>query len=223
MIKSSPSRPLDTFEERLLAQLTTVVAERAQDLAGDPATDGAHRPPALRPTWRRRLLPATAAATLVGTGVALGITQLGPGAQPADAVERLADGSVLISVNDASRLGDLPERLKRVGLLARVVPLTTSCRAPALSPIPEGMSVVLFSYPRDASDPVRVHVSGTLPRGQFVVIGVGRIPSAGGELVQMDAGLTAHPPTCLRLRIPASPDPSPSPTYSPPALSTPGG
>lgn len=222
MIKSRPSPPLGDFEERLLSHLTTVVAQRAHDLAGEPATDIADRTPAVRRTWQRRLVPVTATATLVSTGVVVGIALMAPDAQPAYAVEKLPDGSVQISVNDTSQLEGLTERLKVVGVGVRVVPFTTSCREPALPPAKTDVAVVIQAAERGTT---RIRVYRPVPAGQFLVIGIGSIRTPDGDTAYVaPAGLTAHPPTCQPAPVGAdeAADPSPSLSNLPPLPSPTG-
>ena len=184
---------LDHFEERLLAELTTVVAQRAEQRPAEPA----------RP--RRRLVPVAAAATAAGSGAVFGIVHLG--AQPAYAVDRQPDGSVLISVNDTSRLDGMPRALKEVGLDAVVVPISASCEQPRLDPGKPSVWTEILPRVVDGHR-LRVKVLGTVPADQVLVIGVypDRTP------ILMGGADAAHPPTCQPLPLASDPSTVPTPT-----------
>ena len=204
MIKSGSSQPLGNFEELLLAELSAVVAQHAADLGTDPVPGGAGPAPAPRRA-RRLLVPATLAAAVIAAA-AFGVIHTGArtgAAYAAYAVDKQPDGSVLITVRDASRLAGLPARLADVGLPAQVVPITASCPPVRLNPIPESLTLdiddpaVLDAKPGTT---VHVRVRGTVPAGQVLVIGVanpGVGPVSGGWTIRLVTGFTAHPPTCL--------------------------
>jgi hypothetical protein len=211
MTKPSPSRPLDTFEQRLLAELTTVVVQRAQDLGTDPAPGDASPVPARRPA-RRRLLPVTAAATIVGTATAIGLLHLGS-AEPAYAVEKRPDGTVMISMSDLNRLDGLPDRLKDVGIAARIVPMTASCREPRPTKVfNETPTIyVLGSYPVQPGSRITVWVApGAVPPGHYFVIGKATNAGPDGNMTVLDEGITSGPQTCIPMPPPAEPGPGQS-------------
>jgi len=114
------------FEQRLLTQLRTVVAERS---AAEAKTAEA---PA-RPAWRRapRLaLGAAAAAAAVAT--ALVVSAGGGNTQAAFAVEPQAGGSVNIEIYSLSDPSGLEAALAQAGIPADVteLPPLTACREP---------------------------------------------------------------------------------------------
>ncbi|HVQ95554.1 MAG TPA: hypothetical protein VMU51_31290 [Mycobacteriales bacterium] len=201
MIKSGSPQPLGNFEEQLLAELSAVVAQRAADPGPDPAPAGGPAPGRRRA--RRRLVPATLAGAVVAAAV-VAVVHIGGGARPAYAVDKQADGSVVISLRDTRRLDGLPERLAEAGLPALVVPITASCPPVRLTPLAPSMSMdldpVLTAKPGTT---VRVQVRGTIPAGQILVFGVAdaaAVAAADGWVVLVDGGFTTHPPTCLPVR-----------------------
>lgn len=180
MIDSRPPDQLGHFEERLLAELTAVVEQRA----ASPAT--------AVPGRRRRLVPAAAALLTVVAGAVLAAVHLGLGAEPAYAVDRQADGSVLISINDANRLDGLPQRLKDVGVAAVVVPVSAACTQPRLDPARARLWVVLEPVtPVGGRARIRV-LRNNLTPGTVLVIGL-----AGDHTpIVLGAAPAAAAPTC---------------------------
>jgi hypothetical protein len=117
---------LTLFEERLLGELSTVVAARAE--TAPPPT----------PVRNRRLVPLTAAAAatvaaVAGTVTVIGLT--GGGATPAYAVERNSDG-VRITIRDTDHLSGLSQLLTKVGLPAKFVPISPTCAEPQPATLP---------------------------------------------------------------------------------------
>lgn len=217
MIKSGSPQPLGTFEERLLTELTAVVAQRVADPAADPAADHVADPASDRAApapgrrrVRRRLVPATLAGAAVAAA-ALTVVHVGTGAEAAYAVEKQADGSILINVRDSTRLDGLSQRLADVGLPALVVPMTASCPDVHLDPFPPSVMVILDPVlTATPGTTVRVQVRGSIPAGKRLVFGVATpaVLSAKSWSLLAYGGLTAHPPTCLpvyRLTFPVGP------------------
>jgi hypothetical protein len=112
---------LDGFEERLLAQLKDVVAERAS-MAAAPASRS-----------RRRLVISFAAAgALAAVGVLVAVLLPALGAGPAYAVTRDPDGSIRVYIRDYRDPKGLQRRIEAFGVKAAVdyIPLGTTCREP---------------------------------------------------------------------------------------------
>lgn len=114
--------PLTLFEERLLGELSTVVAARAEA--------------APVPLRRRRLVPLTAAAAVTVAAATVTVFGLaGRGATPAYAVERDSDG-VRITINDPDHLAGLSQLLTKAGLPAKFVPVSATCAEPQPATLP---------------------------------------------------------------------------------------
>jgi hypothetical protein len=113
-------RHLDAFEERLLAELKTVVATRT--------ADGAPSRPARVP--RRRLVLSAAAVTTAIAAVVATTFALSGG--PAYAVQRDPDGSIHVSVYDYRDPDGLRQRIEAFGVKAVVtyLPAGTACQVP---------------------------------------------------------------------------------------------
>jgi len=112
---------LDGFEERLLAQLKEVVAERQTMTAAPP-----RRP-------RRRLVISVAVAgALAVVGVLVAALLPGLGEQPAYAVIRDPDGSIRVYIRDYRDPKGLQNRIEAFGVKAVVdyIPWGTTCREP---------------------------------------------------------------------------------------------
>jgi len=114
-----------TFEDRLLAQLRAVVAAQPEP-AAVPA------PAAARPRLSRRGVTAGGALTATAAAAVLAIVLAGgSGAQPAYAVDRHADGSVTVTINDARDASGLERELRAAGVPAvvRDLPEGKTCKA----------------------------------------------------------------------------------------------
>jgi hypothetical protein len=191
MIKSEPRGPLGGFERRLLAELTAVVRQRAA--ATDVTASAAVRP---RDRRARRLVPVAAAAAALGTGLTVGLTTLLSDASPAYAVEKGADGDVIVSIFDTNRLGGLSGKLASVGVDAVVVPATADCAEPPLPPLPARAAV--WGTSAGSGQPWEFHAqlpAGSVPAGRHVVLGFSADPKAR----TFASGLADHPVTCLPL------------------------
>jgi hypothetical protein len=120
--------PLPGFEERLLAELREVVAERAAE------RDTGERPPARRLTGRSRLVAGAAAVALGGAAVAFGVPLLAgdAGAPAAYAVESGAGGRITVTINRLEDAEGLEHQLAAHGVQARVAytPKGKTCKGP---------------------------------------------------------------------------------------------
>jgi hypothetical protein len=150
----------DRFEERLLARLKDVVAERERV----PIPENSTRRRSLRP-----------GLVLVGAAVALGIAgafvlpMALDGGEPAYAVTRQADGTIRVEIHEFEDPDGLQERLEKEGLSVRVdyVPVGMVCGreivgGAVLHPdwldveTDSGGTVVFFLDPADYQDRVLV-------------------------------------------------------------------
>lgn len=133
--QESPER----FEERLLAELRRVVAER-------PSPAAVQGTPRWAPAglWRRRPLAlaggvAAAAAVATLAGVALD-----GGEETAWAVERNADGTVTVKINSLSDADGLERKLNAAGVpaLVQYLPAGKACAGAPSPPPSQGKGVV---------------------------------------------------------------------------------
>jgi hypothetical protein len=123
--------PLDAFEERLLGELRTVVAERATGVQA-PAGPA----PSRRSVVGRRLVIGLAASATLAVGTAAIVPLIG-GDQAAYAVERSGD-NVTVTIYRFTDADGLERALERNGIAAEVdyLPLGKVCREPRFVPAP---------------------------------------------------------------------------------------
>jgi hypothetical protein len=143
---NSPDHMLDRFEERLLAQLREVVAERAAETpartvtaaAGSvegsalgSAAPAARRMRLLRPR-RRLVLVLGVALVLAVVAVIAGPALVGLQKSPAYAVVRDPDGSIRIYIRDYRDPKGLERRIESFGVRAAVdyIPQGMKCKEP---------------------------------------------------------------------------------------------
>ncbi|GLH99986.1 hypothetical protein [Phytohabitans aurantiacus] len=129
---NTTERPLAPYEERLLAELRGVVAERATSTAAPVRTFRASRP---RARFAVGLGAAAALAIAAGIG---GPALLGAGDGPAFAADKDPDGSIRIYIREYSDPKGLQERLRQLGVDAVVdyVPNGKQCREPRATYVP---------------------------------------------------------------------------------------
>jgi hypothetical protein len=168
---------LDGFEERLLAQLKEVVAEREAMTAA----------PTRRP--RRRLVISVAAATaLAVVGVLVAVLLPGLAEQPAYAVIRDPDGSIRVYIRDYRDPKGLQRRLEAFGVKAAVdyIPFGTRCREPRGDFVPpDQMPLAMVSWgPFGEEDGYywKLHPEFIGPNQTFVyVVQIGREADGGHD------------------------------------------
>jgi hypothetical protein len=141
------------FEDRLLAELRQLVAERPAPPVIPPAERAGR---AGGPRRRRtRVVLGSVTATAVIAGAVLAATwSWGGGVTPAFAVDREPDGTVTVKINRLSDAEALQSKLREAGVPAVVRYATTSgqvCRAPG--------------KPAVAPDSGPVHASGSVSAG----------------------------------------------------------
>jgi hypothetical protein len=170
-----------TFEDRLLAELRAVVAERP---APEPEAT-APGPRRRAPGTRLALAGSAVAATAAGAFLVAG----GDTSTPAYAVAKQSDGSVTVEVHSLRDAAGLQEKLRAAGIPAVVdyTPFGKMCREPRGRPaatghqmgsmgVGEGSHVATFTIPR-----------GEVRPGQTLVItsSVGSsVSSLGSEIVE---------------------------------------
>lgn len=131
---SPEQKPQPDFEQRLLARLKAVVAERgAAASAAEAATAQDATPP-----WRRRAprLALGAGIALAAIAVALIISAGGDNTSKAFAVEPQAGGGVKIKVYSLEDASGLEQALKEAGIRSQVtwLPAGKVCREPHYKP-----------------------------------------------------------------------------------------
>jgi hypothetical protein len=136
---------LPGFEERLLAELREVVAER------DAGRDTGEQAPARRLTGRSRLMAGAAAAVVAGAAVAFGVPLLAgdAGTPAAYAVEAGADGRITVTINRLEDAEGLERRLGAHGVRARVAytPDGKTCKRPWFTGSDRIVDVVVMPTP----------------------------------------------------------------------------
>jgi hypothetical protein len=129
---SQEQKPNPDFEQRLLARLKAVVAER-----GAAATEAAEAQVA-SPSWRRRgpRLALGAATALAAVAVALIVSAGGDNPPAAFAVEPREGGGVTIRVYSLSDASGLEHALEEAGIPSQVtwLPAGMACREPHYTP-----------------------------------------------------------------------------------------
>jgi hypothetical protein len=117
------------FEDRLLAELRHVVAQRPAPSVPGPRPSGS--PFAAARLRRPRLLLGGGAAAAV-TGAVILVAAGGDQVTPAFAIDRQADGDVTVTINRLSDSADLERELRAAGIPAVVnyTPLGKTCRQP---------------------------------------------------------------------------------------------
>lgn len=126
--------PSTNFEDRLLAQLRAVVAQRG-------AAEAAETAEAPAPTPARRRGPRLAlggAVALVAVAAALIVSVGGEGTSAAYAVEPQPNGDVSVQINDLSDASGIEAALKQAGIPADVtyLPAGMTCRRSGLEAFP---------------------------------------------------------------------------------------
>jgi hypothetical protein len=136
------------FEDRLLAELRQVVADRpAPPVAAAQSASSSHSTARLR---RPRLLLGGGAAAAVAAAVLL-VTAGGDGVTPAFAIDHQPNGNVTVTINRLSDAADLQRQLRADGIptVVNYTPLGKMCREPRGRPAP------------NPSHPVTTSVSGS--------------------------------------------------------------
>jgi hypothetical protein len=187
------------FEERLLAELRTVVTE------APPVSRGR------RSRLRRRVLVG-AAAVAAATCVALAVPLVTGGGTPAYAVSANADGSVTVEISSLSDAAGLEQKLRDAGVPAvvRSLPPGKACKQPWFTPAgPGDAGPMRGGVERTPDGRTRFTVDGHLPDGVSLVIATQEDPSGGSAIAVALAKGTVGP--CTIVDAPAG-----SPPFGPP-------
>jgi hypothetical protein len=152
---------MTTFEDRLLAELRQVVADRPEPAAVQPP---------LRRAPRARIALggfATAAAAAAAVVIASG----GDPAEPAYAVDRQSDGSVTVQISSLRDADGLERKLRAAGIPAVVdyTPAGKMCRMPRGKPA-QIDKLTMSGTARDSGPATFTFERGQIKPGQTVVI-----------------------------------------------------
>lgn len=186
---TSNREQLGGFEERLLGELKSVVAQRKAEQSD--------RARARTPLWRRRGVVSVASAGALAVGAAVGVPLIGgettaPSASAAYTVTT-DDGTVTATVRRFEDAEGLERQLEAHGINAEVdyTPLDMKCEQPRYTPARPVRGAVVFSFADpDAVEDVGHEVPYTLVvdparigPGQTVVLEAGQVslgPADGG-------------------------------------------
>ena len=171
---------LGGFEERLLGELKSVVAQRKAE-----QSDLAR---ARTPLWRRRRVVSVASAGALAVGAAVGIPLIGgettaPSASAAYTVTVNDNGIITATVRRFEDADGLEQQLESHGINAEVdyAPLDMKCKQPRFTPARHVRGAVVFSFADpDAVEDVGHEVPYTL------VVNPARIQP--GQTVVLEAG-----------------------------------
>jgi hypothetical protein len=177
------------FEDRLLAELRQVVAER-------PAS-GVRAAPRRRPT---RLVVGSVTATAIVAGAVLAATlSWGGDVTPAFAVDRKPDGTITVKINRLSDAAALEAKLRAAGVSAVVHFAATPakiCRPPGKASVPR------------AAGPVHVASSVSAAPGRPATFSITRNMVRPGQTLLMTTGAGKPGPDTLALAVVNDPVPS---------------
>ncbi|MFP5389524.1 MAG: hypothetical protein ACLGG5_09535, partial [Thermoleophilia bacterium] len=131
---SQEQKPLPDFEQRLLARLKAVVAERGAAAAAAEAAEAQ----AGTPSWRRRAprLALGAGVAIAAIAIALIVSAGGDNPSKAFAVEPQQGGGVRIKIYSLEDASGLEQALRDAGIKAQVtwLPAGKVCREPHYKP-----------------------------------------------------------------------------------------
>jgi hypothetical protein len=153
---------VSNFEERLLQELRSVVAEQPVDRGQS------------RPLWRApRLALAGGLAAVLAGAVGAGVFFLSAGTPAAYAVTRNADGSVTVEIDSLTDAAGLQAKLKAAGVNAVVeyVPAGKMCQQPWFTPAGHRAGETQSSDVGRSSDgAIRFTISGDLTGDETLVV-----------------------------------------------------
>ncbi|GAA4728042.1 hypothetical protein [Phytohabitans rumicis] len=228
MIQSVESR----FEDRLLAELKQVVAQRSHSA-------GSAQPAASRPPVPRRRLVLAGAVGAMGVAATALVTLTPGGGVPAYAMSTSDDGTVVVTANYLGDPAEVNAELRRAGVPAVVLPAVPAAQCPAAdrgSKVPghaggQGATILVTNMGLGKHVQVRWTLD-SVPDGTLLVLSP-QLDDATGEMVMtIDhfyepgprcivkgiAGLVPVPRESINNYEPIPP--GPAPTQPPPAFET---
>ncbi len=136
-------RESDGFQNRLLAELKDVVANRSVAPSQTATAGSSHR-------FRMRLGMSLAVAVAMAATLAV---LVGPATTPAYAVTSQSDGTVLVEINHLSDAAGLRAKLDAAGIPSRVdyLPSGTICREPRFQTVAATDELIVFAAGSDGS------------------------------------------------------------------------
>ncbi len=200
--------PTTNFEERLLAELRAVVAERG----AEAATAGAGASPAAR-RWAPRLALG-GGAVCAAAAAALIVTAGGGGTTSAYAVEPQANGDVSVEIHSLKDADGLEQALREAGVPADVNYLGTgmACREPRFQPVTAtapgggdaaGGEEVTSSVGAASGGGTNFTISrNAVGPGETLVLTASPGPGGSGDSLQMEVAAGDVAP-CLAVPAPA--------------------
>jgi hypothetical protein len=194
------------FADQLYADL---MREHGHALRSLPEPSAAPRRRGARPA---RLTAGIAAAT---GAVAGGFVLFGGAAAPAYAVTQNADGTLSVSVKQASAIDAANATLKAMGVKVVVVPVRAGCpnlgslaiTAPRTPQTPDTRVSVAVSGHNGAVDSITVDAKG-VPSDETLVLA---FENAGGGVFGGSALVKGAAPSCVSLSAPTAPGAPPAP------------
>lgn len=174
-----------SFEDRLWDRLATDNAEQLATMSLEPSRFAVAR-------QRRPSLPATLGGGLAA-GALAGVAAFGLGlwkAPPAFAVTMNGNGTVTVTLRDASAIGALNKKLAAEGIQAKAIPVKAGCTDP-----PQSDPQVLLPADTHQTTIVVTINPATIPAGDSEVLSVQRLPS--GRLSMFVGTFPLPVPNCV--------------------------
>ncbi len=187
---------MTTFADQLFDDLMHEHGAALQSRPGPEAVPSRHR--GTRPIWVTTGLATTAAAI---TG---GLVLFGGAATPAYAVTQNPNGTISVSVSQASAIGAANAKIKKLGVRAVVVPVGAGC--PSLDSLvvhnQRGGPVSVSARVQDGHvSSVSVSAKG-IPAGQILVLA---FDGSSGGMVGASGVVAGAAPSCVSLGGPPPP------------------
>ena len=183
------------FEDQLLEQLMTEHGHELRSLPQPAPAPARRRARVRRPVWLAAGAAGAAAAVIAGV-IALGSAP----AMAAYSVTR-HDGTLSVSVYNASGVAGANSALKKLKARVVVVPVREDCPGieliPAADPAPHPAVWVAAGMDNDGHRSVSVRIKGTIPAGDTMILAFSGNQSTGS--VGVGGMITGPVPACVSL------------------------
>ena len=193
------------FEDQLLEQLMTEHGHELRSLPQPAPAPARRRARVRRPVWLAAGAAGTVAAATAGV-MALGSAP----AMAAYSVTR-HDGTLSVSVYNATGVAGANAALKKLRARVVVVPVQENCPGieliPAADPAPHPAVWVSTSLDSDGHRSVSVKIKGTIPAGDTMILAFSGTRQTGS----VGAGGIISGPVPICVSLPGPPDGSPAP------------